>query len=84
MQPSYVSKEIKYDANLNEVKLYYFGCNFQVLCKNCENLYMYMLKIVHSLVKIDECMIKINLCYQARCAQTWLCFGKILCSVDIY
>ena len=36
MQPSYVSKEIKYDANLIVVKHYY-----QVLCKNCNSLYMY-------------------------------------------
>ena len=28
MQSSYVSNEIKYDANLNEVNLYYFGLQF--------------------------------------------------------
>ena len=39
---------MKYDANLNEVKLYYFGVQFSSFAENRENLYMFMLQILHS------------------------------------
>ena len=42
MQPSYVSKDIKYDANLNEVKLYYFGVQLSsFVLKLWEFVYVY-------------------------------------------
>ena len=42
MQPSYVSKDIKYDAHLNKVKLYYFGVQFSSFVLNLwEFVYVY-------------------------------------------
>ena len=59
MQPSYVSKEIKYYANLNEVKLYYFGVQYSSFVQKLWEFAYVFAWICTQLIKIAKSMLKI-------------------------